>query len=75
MEKVVDNNKGLSHRQLLYLLNNLLENIRYGRLSATDEQVINAAKIVRADDFIKAFNDGYRNRRTFKRKNIFCYCS
>jgi len=37
----------------------LMENIRYGRLSATDEEVINAAKIVRADDFIKDFNDGY----------------
>ena len=36
-----------------------MENIRYGRLSATDEEVINAAKIVRADDFIKDFNDGY----------------
>lgn len=37
----------------------IMENIRYGRLSATDEEVINAAKIVRADDFIKDFNDGY----------------
>lgn len=37
----------------------IMENIRYGRLDATDEEVIEAAKIVRADDFIKDFNDGY----------------
>lgn len=37
----------------------IMENIRYGRLDATDEEVIEAAKIVRADDFIKEFNDGY----------------
>lgn len=37
----------------------IMENIRYGRLDATDEEVIEAAKIVRADDFIREFNDGY----------------
>lgn len=37
----------------------IMENIRYGRLDATDEEVIEAAKIVRADNFIKEFNDGY----------------
>ncbi|MCR1950642.1 MULTISPECIES: ABC transporter ATP-binding protein [unclassified Clostridium] len=37
----------------------IMENIRYGRLDATDEEVIEASKIVRADDFIKDFKDGY----------------
>lgn len=37
----------------------IMENIRYGRLDATDEEVIEAAKIVRADDFIKEFSNGY----------------
>lgn len=37
----------------------IMENIRYGRLDATDEEVIEAAKIVRADDFIKEFKDDY----------------
>ncbi|MCF0146882.1 MAG: ABC transporter ATP-binding protein [Clostridium sp.] len=37
----------------------IMDNIRYGRLDATDEEVIEAAKIVRADDFIKDFNNGY----------------
>ncbi|MEE4283682.1 MAG: ATP-binding cassette domain-containing protein, partial [Pseudomonadales bacterium] len=37
----------------------ILENIRYGRLEATDEEVIEAAKIAGAHDFISAFPDGY----------------
>ena len=38
---------------------NIMENIRYGKLDASDEEVINAAKIVKADDFIREFKDGY----------------
>ena len=37
----------------------IMENIRYGKLDASDEEVINAAKIVKADDFIREFKDGY----------------
>lgn len=35
------------------------ENIRWGREDATREEVIEAAKIAQADDFICGFNDGY----------------
>ena len=35
------------------------ENIKYGRDSATDEEVINAAKLANAHDFIKRLPDGY----------------
>jgi ATP-binding cassette subfamily B protein len=35
------------------------ENIRYGRLDATDDEVIEAAKLVGAHAFITAFEDGY----------------
>ena len=38
----------------------IMENIRYGRLDSSDEEVINAAKIVKADDFIREFKDGYK---------------
>ena len=38
----------------------LLDNIRYGRLDATDEEVREAARIVRADDFIREMPDGYK---------------
>ncbi|MBC1230122.1 ABC transporter ATP-binding protein [Listeria booriae] len=37
----------------------ILENIRYGKLDATEEEVIVAAKVVRAHDFISALKDGY----------------
>ncbi len=37
----------------------IMENIRYGRLDATDEEVIEAAKIAHADHFIRALPGGY----------------
>jgi ATP-binding cassette, subfamily B, multidrug efflux pump len=37
----------------------IMDNIRYGRLDATEEEIIAAAKAVRADDFIREFKDGY----------------
>jgi len=37
----------------------LMDNIRYGRLDATDEEIRAAAKRVRADDFISKLKDGY----------------
>ncbi|MCQ2425609.1 MAG: ABC transporter ATP-binding protein/permease [Lachnospiraceae bacterium] len=38
----------------------VMENIRYGRLDATDEDCIAAAKLAGADDFITRLPDGYR---------------
>lgn len=37
----------------------VMDNIRYGRLEATDEECINAAKIANAHDFITRLPDGY----------------
>ena len=37
----------------------IMENIRYGRLDATDEEVIAAAKAAHADRFIRTLPDGY----------------
>ncbi|MGN8841385.1 ABC transporter ATP-binding protein [Niallia sp. Sow4_A1] len=37
----------------------ILDNIRYGKLDATEDEIITASKIVRADDFIKDLKDGY----------------
>ncbi|MNP16974.1 putative ABC transporter ATP-binding protein [compost metagenome] len=37
----------------------ILDNIRYGKLDATEEEVIAAAKAVCADDFIREFDQGY----------------
>lgn len=37
----------------------IMENIRYGKLEATDEEVIAAAKLANADSFIRHLPDGY----------------
>ncbi|SEK71248.1 ATP-binding cassette, subfamily B [Streptococcus equinus] len=37
----------------------VMDNIRYGRLNATDEECIEAAKLANAHDFIKRLPDGY----------------
>ncbi len=36
------------------------DNIRYGKLDATTEEIMKASKTVCADDFIKRFTDGYQ---------------
>ena len=38
----------------------IADNIRYGRLDASDEEVIEAAKLANADSFIRRLPDGYR---------------
>lgn len=38
----------------------ILENVRYGDLKATDEEIIEALKTVAADSFIERLDDGYQ---------------
>lgn len=46
--------------QELYLFNDSIkENIRIGKLNATDEEIENAAKIAHAHEFIMKFENGY----------------
>jgi ATP-binding cassette subfamily B multidrug efflux pump len=40
----------------------IMENIRYGRLDASDEEAINAAKIMGADKFITQLPEGYNTK-------------
>lgn len=40
----------------------ILENIRYGRPDATDEECINAARLIRAEERILQFKDGYNHQ-------------
>lgn len=42
----------------------IMENIRYGKLDATDEEVIDAAKLANADGFIQMLPDGYNTMIT-----------
>lgn len=48
----------------------VMENIRYGRLSATDEECIAAAKLAYADDFIQRLPDGYNTMLTADGANL-----
>lgn len=48
----------------------VMENIRYGRLSATDEEVIAAAKLANAHDFIEKLPDGYQTVLTGDGSNL-----
>ena len=46
------------------------ENIRYGRPSATEEEVVAAAKAAQAHDFILAFPEGYDSRVEERGSNL-----
>jgi len=48
----------------------VMENIRYGSLDATDEQVYNAARLANADDFIRRLPDGYNTMLTGNGANL-----
>ena len=42
----------------------VMDNIRYGKLDATDEECIHAAKLANADDFITRLPEGYNTQLT-----------
>ena len=48
----------------------VMENIRYGRLDATDEECIAAAKLANADGFVKRLPDGYNTMLTNDGANL-----
>ncbi len=48
----------------------VMDNIRYGKLDATDEECIAAAKLANADDFITRLPDGYNTMLTSNGANL-----
>ena len=48
----------------------VMENIRYGRLEATDEECIAAARLANADSFIKRLPEGYNTMLTGDGANL-----
>jgi len=50
--------------------NTVLENIRYGRLDASDEDVIEAAKLADADHFIRRLPHGYQTLLSERAANL-----
>ncbi|MCD7716813.1 MAG: ABC transporter ATP-binding protein/permease [Lachnospiraceae bacterium] len=50
---------GIVQQDVYLFTENIMENIRYGRPNATDEEVIEAAKLANAHEFISQLPNGY----------------
>ncbi len=48
----------------------VMENLRYGRLDATDEECIEAAKLADADQFIRQLPQGYQTKLSERASNL-----
>jgi ATP-binding cassette subfamily B multidrug efflux pump len=48
----------------------VMENVRYGRLDATDEEIIAAAKLANADQFIHRLPQGYQTELSERGSNL-----
>lgn len=53
---------GLVPQETMLFSTTVMENIRYGRLDATDEEIIEASKAANADEFIRELPDGYETK-------------
>ncbi len=53
------NNVGIVQQDVYLFAGTILDNIRYGRMDATDEEVVRAAKNANAHEFIMSFPQGY----------------
>ncbi|CAM2746144.1 ABC transporter ATP-binding protein [Salinicoccus roseus] len=65
-ENILDYSRSTVRSQTAFVLQDpylfestIRENIRYGKLDATDEEVVEAAKLANAHDFIVALEEGY----------------
>lgn len=61
---------GLVLQDTFLFAGSVMENIRYGRLEATDEEVKAAAKLANADAFIHRLPDGYDSKLTERGSNL-----
>jgi len=48
----------------------VMDNIRYGRLDATDEEVVEAARMADADHFIRQLSEGYQSMLSERASNL-----
>ncbi|MBR2518828.1 MAG: ABC transporter ATP-binding protein [Selenomonadaceae bacterium] len=53
---------GIVPQETLLFSTTVMENIRYGRLDATDDEVVAAAKAANADKFIRELPEGYQTQ-------------
>ena len=57
--KSLRDNIGVVQQDVYLFMGSIKENIRYGKPDATDDEVIAAAKLANAHEFIEAFENGY----------------
>jgi ATP-binding cassette, subfamily B, multidrug efflux pump len=63
-------NLGIVLQDTFLFADTVLENIRYGRLDATDEEVMRAAELADADHFIRQLPQGYHTLLTERAGNL-----
>jgi ATP-binding cassette subfamily B multidrug efflux pump len=61
---------GLVLQDTFLFSNTVMENIRYGRLDASDEEVIHAAQLADADTFIRQLPQGYQTVLSERASNL-----
>jgi ATP-binding cassette subfamily B protein len=61
---------GLVLQDTFLFSDTVMENIRYGRLEATDEECIQAAKLAEADYFIRQLPQGYQTSLSERASNL-----
>jgi ATP-binding cassette subfamily B protein len=61
---------GIVLQDMFLFSGTVMENIRYGRLDATDEEVIAAAKLANADTFIHRLPHGYQTELAERGSNL-----
>jgi ATP-binding cassette, subfamily B, multidrug efflux pump len=61
---------GLVLQDTFLFADTVMENIRYGRLEATDEECIEAAKLAEADHFIRQLPEGYATNLSERAGNL-----
>ncbi|OQY87577.1 MAG: multidrug ABC transporter ATP-binding protein [Anaerolineae bacterium UTCFX1] len=63
-------NLGIVLQDTFLFADTVMENIRYGRLDATDEECIQAAKLADADHFILQLPQGYQTKLSERASNL-----
>jgi ATP-binding cassette subfamily B protein len=63
-------NLGIVLQDTFLFAETVMENIRYGRLDATDEDVVRAAKLANADGFIRRLPEGYNTELSERGSNL-----
>ena len=61
---------GVVLQQTFLFAESVMENIRYGRLDATDEEIVEAARLANADEFIRRLPQGYDTELSERGANL-----